>query len=627
MQISRGWGDFSLTHNHLVPGLPHLSMYNREGASFANLYFGDAAEVAAERNLDLRSGPGGNHRLEPPLPSAGPWTNWNTQPEIRGFYAVAATASETVAAGIHGLVATRAAATGVWHTQTLAGGRDFRAVAYAHGQYVAVGEGGNLLNSPDGLTWTARDSTVTNNLLGVFWDGRQYLVGGDRGTLLASPDGITWTKRDSGSQISLSGFAYSGTRYVAVGNDGIIISDDALAWRKPANWVEVARVPFTACTWTGNEFVACGLGLDSLPTIYTSPDGLTWTLRESTITASFRAAITLNGSIYLAGDNIIAQSTDDGATWTNIFPATSGSQLFMGLATDGRFLIAAGFSPNIWVLPAPTGLASAETWSPTLAPGEKPDLAAMRNDIKIQLDAGNYAAALQRQLWYFNHALENGELNPIRTTFGIMYWAELGRRYPKAQQALLEIRDRDAREFYAPGGGGFDLFMEVAALNRELSDAASTCALFKQIRRQNPPWAVSCYGIAVDALLHQGEYALCRSYLADPQTTFENLVHFRQMNLDRLNDQAAQREQSARQVAEINHQPGITNLPTPPDFTAAIKKSYDESFVNSLLQAIEIYAATGSQTDAQKIRDEALAVLDDPRLRSALPDIGQNPTK
>jgi hypothetical protein len=292
----------------------------------------------------------------------------------------------------------------------------------------------------------------------------------------------------------------------------------------------------------------------------------------------------------------------------------------MGLATDGRYLIAAGFNPNIWVLPAPTGLASAESWSPTLAPGEKPDLAAIRNDIKTQLDAGNYAAALQRQLWYFNHALENGEQNPIRINFGIMYWAELGRRYPKAKQALLEIRDRHAREFYAPGGGSFDLFMEVAALNRELSDAASTCTLFKQIRRQNPPWAVSCYGVAVDALLHQGEYALCRSYLADPQTTFENLVHFRQMNLDRLNDQTSMWKRDARP-------PGITNQSAAPDFTAMIKKSYDESFVNSMLQAIEIYAATGSQADAQKIRDETLAVLDDPRLRASLTDARQKLTK
>lgn len=361
LNIAKGWGDFSLTNGHMSPGLPHLAMY-ANGMPFAHVYFGNAAEVAAERNLDLSSAPGRNPRLESPPPSAGPWTNWNSQPEVRGFYAVAATTKATVAAGIHGLVATRSAATGVWQTQTLADGHDFRAVTYAHGQFVAVSERGNLLTSPDGLNWTARDSTVTNNLLGVFWDGRQYLVGGDRGTLLASPDGSNWTRRTSDTQIHLSAFSYSGTRYVAVGNDGIILSDDAITWRKPANWVEVARVPFTACTWTGSEFVACGLGLDTLPTIYVSRDGNIWTLAETSLTTSFRAALTLNGAIYLAGDNMIAQSTDGGGTWTNLFPTTRGNQLFMGLATDGRFLIAAGFSPNIWALPVPlTGLAAPET--------------------------------------------------------------------------------------------------------------------------------------------------------------------------------------------------------------------------------------------------------------------------
>ncbi len=374
LNIAKGWGDFSLTNPHLVPGLPHVAMC-ASGMPFANVYFGNAAEVAAERNLDLSSAPGRNHRLERPLPSAGPWTNWNTQPEVHGFYAVAATPRETVAVGTDGRIATRNAATGVWQDEyntSLAGAGltfsinsatgasqtinfsrnlDFRGVIHARGQYVVVREGGGIMTSPDGLAWTPQVSPVTNNLLGVFWDGNQYLVGGDRGTLLSSPDGVTWTLRHTGSEIALSGFAYSGAKYVAVGNDGILISDDAVTWRNPATWATTARVPFTACTWTGSEFVACGLGLDRLPTIYTSPDGETWTLRETTLTTSFRAALTLNGAIYLAGDNMIAQSTDGGSTWTNLFPATQANQLFMGMATDGRFLITVGFSPNIWVLP------------------------------------------------------------------------------------------------------------------------------------------------------------------------------------------------------------------------------------------------------------------------------------
>ena len=80
-----------------------------------------------------------------------------------------------------------------------------------------------------------------------------------------------------------------------------------------------ASVPFTACTWTGTEFLACGLGLDKYPTIYTSPDGDVWTLRDTTIKASLRAATTINGTIYVAGDSVIEKSTDGGTTWTDTF--------------------------------------------------------------------------------------------------------------------------------------------------------------------------------------------------------------------------------------------------------------------------------------------------------------------
>jgi serine/threonine protein kinase/tetratricopeptide (TPR) repeat protein len=47
MQIFKGHGDFELIHSHLVPGLPHVSMY-ADGESIAALYFGTKAEALEE---------------------------------------------------------------------------------------------------------------------------------------------------------------------------------------------------------------------------------------------------------------------------------------------------------------------------------------------------------------------------------------------------------------------------------------------------------------------------------------------------------------------------------------------------------------------------------------------------
>jgi len=279
------------------------------------------------------------------------WTNWNNGQSIGSFYAVAGTAKEIVAVGIDGRIATRNTTTGVWKIQTFTGDPDFRAIVYANNQYVVVREAGHIMTSKDGLEWKSRKSPTKKNLLGLNWVGNQYLAGGDKGTILSSPDGIKWTIRDSGSQINFYSFCYSGTCYVAVGNDGIRISSNSITWTTPTTAPK--SVPFTVCTWTGSEFLACGLGLDKNPTIYTSPGGDVWTLRDTTIKASLRTATTINGTIYIAGDSVIEKSTDGGTTWTDAYNNSGGNKLFMGLASNGECLIAAGFNHNVWAMPLP----------------------------------------------------------------------------------------------------------------------------------------------------------------------------------------------------------------------------------------------------------------------------------
>jgi hypothetical protein len=52
---------------------------------------------------------------------------------------------------------------------------------------VAVGWNGAILTSPDGVTWTQRDSGTSNNLSGVAYGNGTFVAVGWHGTILTSP--------------------------------------------------------------------------------------------------------------------------------------------------------------------------------------------------------------------------------------------------------------------------------------------------------------------------------------------------------------------------------------------------------------------------------------------------------
>lgn len=70
----KGRGDFELIDSHLVPGLPHVSMY-ADGKSFAALYFGTKVEAREESKLDLHgnslnsSSPNASKTISTPTPA------------------------------------------------------------------------------------------------------------------------------------------------------------------------------------------------------------------------------------------------------------------------------------------------------------------------------------------------------------------------------------------------------------------------------------------------------------------------------------------------------------------------------------------------------------------------------
>ena len=246
------------------------------------------------------------------------------------------------------------------------------------------------------------------------------------------------------------------------------------------------------------------------------------------------------------------------------------------------------------VLPSKNA-ASAELWAPNPALVEKPKPYEILQEARGLAQEGRYEEALQRQIWYHNHALEMDPAQTgVRLSFALSYWAELAQRYPKAKDALVDVRDRGTRKF-EQGGGGFDLFMEVAAINRELNQRDVTYALFKSTDARDPRLAGQCYFAVEDLLLERADYSLCARFIQSFQQRFEQ-----------------SRDTRERMFSILDR--------TPEAKRSQLRQQADRSFIKSSRTLVEILVGVERKAEAESIRDQALVVLNVPELQSAVAD-------
>ena len=90
-------------------------------------------------------------------------------------------------------------------------------VTYAGETFVAVGDGGTILTSPDGAAWTHRVSGTSAAVEWVTYASGTFVAVGVGGTILTSPDAVAWTPRTSGTSNDLYGVTYASSTFVAVG--------------------------------------------------------------------------------------------------------------------------------------------------------------------------------------------------------------------------------------------------------------------------------------------------------------------------------------------------------------------------------------------------------------------------
>ncbi|MBN1515587.1 hypothetical protein JXA32_03350 [Candidatus Sumerlaeota bacterium] len=221
------------------------------------------------------------------------------------------------------------------------------------------------------------------------------------------------------------------------------------------------------------------------------------------------------------------------------------------------------------------------------------DMQKYLRDTQVLARQGKHQEALERYIWFHNHALEHepAAMYGVRLSFALEYWRQLGEVYPPALAALKKTRD-DKTELMEKGKGNRELFHDVLALNRTLNNSRKTVDLFQKLDQEQEELAKQCWDIAEETVIDAKEYELAGKYIGDPIRAFDKVK-------ETYDEMKAMDDEESMGVE--------------------FKTFYQNSFVEDALRLIKVSLALDNAEAARKVQAKALAVLDDKRLHDCVP--------
>ncbi len=158
----------------------------------------------------------------------------------------------------------------------------------------------------------------------------------------------------------------------------------------------------------------------------------------------------------------------------------------------------------------------------TLAVGAA-DMQAYLQETQKMVRAGEYEEALKRHVWFHENALDhNPGMTGVRLSFALSDWARLGEKYPPALEELKALRAAK-EEKIRDGEGSFELFHDVTAINRTLSQPEKTLELFKSIEEESPELSARYWIVVKDVAFQFKDYELINRNLSDVEGEYRKI--------------------------------------------------------------------------------------------------------
>ena len=222
----------------------------------------------------------------------------------------------------------------------------WRSIIYGNNLFVAVGDAGAIMTSPDGINWTS-GANIAGEWKSITYGNGLFVAVASNGAnkIMTSPDGVTWTTRTppSPDDSTWKSVVYGNALFVAVADSGthrVMTSPDGITW--------TARTAAQVNQW---QSVAFGKGTfvavadSGTNRVMTSTNGITWVSSPVLLNNYLFTSITYgNGSFVACSNNgtSIMSSTNNGNTWTfYVLPNSTESQISISYGNN-LFVLTSG---------------------------------------------------------------------------------------------------------------------------------------------------------------------------------------------------------------------------------------------------------------------------------------------
>lgn len=221
---------------------------------------------------------------------------------------------------------------------------DLERIVYGNGTFVAIGNGGVVLTSPEGVNWSLHAPTTNgapaDAVTGLVYGNSNFVAvsnSGSDGQVQFSPDGVTWGSMTVISSVAFNAVNYAKGTYVAVGQSGgssvVVSSTNGIDWITRGL---PSYGPLNAVVFGNGTFVAVG----DAGTIVASTNGFDWTPQTVAPGTNILCVSYGNGYFLAAGDGGIPSSilkSSNGLIWQVYNPqAARGNRMTYG---SGHFVL------------------------------------------------------------------------------------------------------------------------------------------------------------------------------------------------------------------------------------------------------------------------------------------------